>query len=265
MIRSFESRWFLDTQSNAAETLRRWFDADNVAAERDRTDDYLAAGRIDVGFKVRDRLGAAKFETKVLQGSLGITRFTRQIAGALEVWQKLSLEGVQGLAAETDWFSTKKVRRLRKFAYELGSVHEVGTKTKVTSGCGIELTDLSWATGSCVTFGIEAFGPDVDLLACVIVTMAKITAALPQLELPAKSSESYPQWVARQTRETIWTHRLVRDTEYYSTSPSQGRAADGTIPAGMRCAVTVYAGIYARVSTEDERSGYVDGTALEVL
>jgi len=62
------------------------------------------------------------------------------------------------------------------------------------------------------------------------------------------------------------THEVVSESEYYSTSPQQGRPADGMIAAGTKVGIINDAEEdYVLVRSPDGVEGYITSDALTVL
>jgi hypothetical protein len=198
ILESLEVRWFLDERDPAYAPIDAWFAA--AEAEGERTDDYLYTGRRDLGFKSRKAKGAAvKVETKYLLGSLGAVELAPKVSGCLERWKKLSLSLDDAkLQQQGEWLSLKKERRLRKYAFENGQAREVKISERPAAGCGVELTILSFERGGraqkTATLGLEAFGPEVELLPAFFSVSRGVFGEL-GVELPAVRSDSYPGWM----------------------------------------------------------------------
>jgi hypothetical protein len=61
------------------------------------------------------------------------------------------------------------------------------------------------------------------------------------------------------------THEIIRDAEYYATSPAQARPPDGTFPAGTKVSLESQNGSYSRVTSADGISAYVASDAIKPL
>ena len=61
------------------------------------------------------------------------------------------------------------------------------------------------------------------------------------------------------------THRIVFDTEYYTTGPQQSRAPDGTFKAGVEVSLISEAGSYVIVEDIDGLVGHVSRDAVQPL
>ena len=61
------------------------------------------------------------------------------------------------------------------------------------------------------------------------------------------------------------THEVVTESEYYSTSPQQGRPSDGMFAAGTKVSVIKDAGNYVLARSAEGVEGYVTSEALTLL
>lgn len=61
-----------------------------------------------------------------------------------------------------------------------------------------------------------------------------------------------------------YSHRVIRECEYYTTGPQQGREADGILHVGDRVELTAeHIGSYVRVVIENGVKCYVAENCLE--
>ena len=94
-----------------------------------------------------------------------------------------------------------KSRQLRKFEWVAGAPRAVDVNTRPAAGCGLELTSLDYEVNKdrarSLTIGLEAFGPETELLRILLAVSEETFASAPELELAAEHSESYPRWLAR--------------------------------------------------------------------
>lgn len=201
LLDSLEIRWFLASDHPSLTVAQKWFAS--AALDGNRTDDYLLTGRNDLGFKARVvENQPTKLETKYLVGSLGVTQVAPGTVGRLERWRKLSLPlSDPRLKKDGDWRTVKKNRRVRKFAFDGGGALEVPVESHPVAGCGIELTELRVDGNDNVsaptwTIGLEAFGPELNLLEIFWATCRATLGDALKLELGGELSMSYPQWLA---------------------------------------------------------------------
>jgi len=207
ILDSLEVRWFLAEDHPTAVAARDWFAS--IASEGRRVDHYLLTERDDLGFKARVvENQPAKVETKYLLGSLGGVHLARGVVGDLERWRKLSLALEDaGLQRHGSWLAIEKDRRLRKFAFDNGSVSEVPVSSRPDAGCGIELTQLRFRPGDgaaaavACTLGLEAFGPEATLLDGLQATCRIVFGAGSKLVLDGECSMSYPQWLRTRSKK----------------------------------------------------------------
>ena len=61
------------------------------------------------------------------------------------------------------------------------------------------------------------------------------------------------------------THRIVFDTEYYTTGPQQSRAPDGTFRAGTEVTLISEAGSYVIVENNEGLVAHVSSDAVQPL
>lgn len=189
MERTAELRWFF--RDHPPEPVRAWFEG---AADppQTRSDDYLRLEGTDaLGVKVRG--GTTRFELKLRTSPGRAVDLPGAVAGQLEEWQRWSLPRPGpsrflprlGLPPKDRWVTVDKRRRLTTVTY------------RGDAGCRVELTALRARGQEWTTVGLEAFGPDTDLVPA-------LTAAAEQffrtLDLPAglgaALSCGYPGWLA---------------------------------------------------------------------
>jgi hypothetical protein len=212
ILSSIEVRWFVEATSTEAAAARAWFDG--VEAQGRREDRYLLTGRSDIGFKARVEDGRpAKVETKYMTGSLGPALLHERFVGHIERWRKLSLDAndpelqqATPPRAGHEWVRIEKKRKLRKLAYEGGVVRAVDVMDNPRAGCGVEVTelvvDISGDVKRAVSVGLEAFGPENELLTVLLRVCPTAFELAAGLRLGFAQSASYPSWLAELTRGT---------------------------------------------------------------
>ena len=77
--------------------------------------------------------------------------------------------------------------------------------------------------------------------------------------------ETSPKTKPDQTSKPQFSHVIAAETEYYESSPAQGRPADGKLKAGTKVIVIEKAGSYVRVKSADGIIGYVAAGSLKHL
>jgi hypothetical protein len=70
---------------------------------------------------------------------------------------------------------------------------------------------------------------------------------------------------SEQVVKTKATHVITSTTAYYTTSPAQGRPADGRLETGTEVYLVRNAGSYTLVKTSTGISGYVSSAALKPI
>jgi hypothetical protein len=194
---SVEVRWFIDDDDLARAATAIFAGAPPEGRREDR---YLVTGRNDIGVKARVEVGKpAKLETKYLLESLGATRLHDRFTGVVERWRKLSLEMADPTLEKNGmWVRVKKSRQLRRFEWTGDGVRPA-LAGRFAAGCLVELTalevDIEKRHERSLTLGFEAFGPE-NLLVEILSRTATAALDTAPFALDAKSSASYPSWLA---------------------------------------------------------------------
>ena len=83
--------------------------------------------------------------------------------------------------------------------------------------------------------------------------------------VPENIEENPKLSISQPARTAQPTHRIVFDTEYYTTGPQQSRAPDGTFKAGVEVTLISEAGSYVIVEDLDGLVGHVSRDAVQPL
>jgi hypothetical protein len=183
-----ELRWFF--RGAAPAPVVAWFEA-RTDPPRARSDAYLALPGTDaLGVKVRG--GTTRFEVKLRPRPPSPLALPGAVSGQLEEWQRWSFTRPAisrffprlGLPKER-WLEVDKRRRLTTIPY------------RGEAGCRVELTALRMQAQEWSTVGLEAFGPEPDLVPAVTAAAEQFFG---ELDLPgglgAELSCGYPGWLA---------------------------------------------------------------------
>ncbi|QDV23166.1 DUF1559 family PulG-like putative transporter [Aureliella helgolandensis] len=81
---------------------------------------------------------------------------------------------------------------------------------------------------------------------------------LKQIELALKNYHE-----THESPDSELSHVIAAETEYYTTSPQQGRPPDGKFPAGTKVSIVEEAGSYVLVKSEDGVEAYVGAGAVK--
>jgi hypothetical protein len=195
-VRSLEVRWILGGQlAGAVEDWFGRFPAEAVALE----DVYLLDPYLP-GLSVKVR-GGRELGVKVYGGSPGLLEVAGRARGRLESWRKWSfLHGPAspGSGDSAGWRLVSKRRRISFFAQATGmGIPQLGEQP----GCAVELTAVALGGEPWWTLCFEATGPADALRRELDAAAALVFAdALPGgVELGIDDSQSYAQWLCRQT------------------------------------------------------------------
>jgi hypothetical protein len=185
--RTAELRWFFRRSPPAPVTA--WFKA--AQPPRSRTDTYLVVPGTDaVGIKTRG--GTTRLELKLRPAPPSPLALADSVSGQVEQWQRWScprpaitrLLPRLGLPRDR-WVKVGKTRRMVTIPY------------RGEAGCRVELTALEVEGGSWSTVGLEAFGPEPDLVPAL---QAAAEQFFGPMDLPgglgADRSGGYPAWLA---------------------------------------------------------------------
>lgn len=199
ILESLEVRWFFPEGDAVIPRIDAWFAG--CDPEGTRVDHYLVTGRRDLGVKARAAAGQPpRVETKYLLGAIPTVELVAGAQGTVERWRKLSVVmDDPSLMREGTWIEVDKLRRLRRFSYDAGSVTPIAAPVRPTAGCGVEWTRVQWvAEGTPMTIwtlGFEAFGPPGSSIDVLLATARLTLAEQSPLALPAARSLSYPAWI----------------------------------------------------------------------
>ncbi len=82
---------------------------------------------------------------------------------------------------------------------------------------------------------------------------------------PPPEGQSEPDVISKE--ETLMTHTIKTDTEYYKTGPrpQQGSPPEGTLTAGTNVRLVESAGAYSLIETTDGEHAYVSSEALSEI
>ena len=211
MLYSAEIRWFFEGAIEPA--VDTWFRSDPVVdlETEDRVDRYLVIpGCESVGIKIRDfdDPKGGKFEVKAALGAAEVLALTTQVHGRADTWAKWTFptEGFEpwvvaittGENAEPTWVTAHKLRWLRKFSLDTGSVTEVDpdVKPRPHSGCSAELVTLDVGDAVWWTFGFESFGSRFEVRANLrqVAHHWFDQRGVAVARLPVAQSVAYPTW-----------------------------------------------------------------------
>jgi hypothetical protein len=187
MERTAELRWFFRQQP--PEPVVAWFET-ATGPPQSRSDSYLVLPGADaLGVKVRG--GTTRFELKLRPAPASPLALPGAISGQLEEWQRWSFarSGISrllprlGLPKER-WVKVHKERRLTTIPY------------RGDAGCRVELTQLGAQGEKWTTVGLEAFGPEPDLVPALKAATERFFGSLDLPDgLGAELSCGYPGWL----------------------------------------------------------------------
>jgi hypothetical protein len=194
-VRSLEVRWILRGQLPAA--VEDWFGrfpAEAMALQ----DAYLLDPHLP-GLSVKVRGGRA-LGVKVYGGSPGLLEVAGRARGRLQSWQKWSFPHGPASPSSGDsagWRLVSKRRRISFFAQATG----MGSPQLGEPGCTVELTAVDLGGEPWWTLCFEATGPADALRRELDAAVAVVFADAPPdgVELGIDDSQSYAQWLRRQT------------------------------------------------------------------
>jgi hypothetical protein len=203
MVHSAEIRWFLP--GPLPEPVRHWFTAgQRFAPAPKRWDDYLLFPGCDtVGTKLRE----GTLEVKAMTAASRPLSVTPAINGRTDQWVKWSFasQGLGALDAELHasgpWVRVGKVRYVRTFGADAGTLVEVKTQERPVRGCHVELTGIDVPTepSAWYSLGFEAFGPPATTAQTLDETLRyffHIHGGVPGVRLHGRTSMNYPAWLA---------------------------------------------------------------------
>ena len=98
-----------------------------------------------------------------------------------------------------------------------------------------------------------------------ISELSKILVKSFEGKVPENIEENPKLSISQPARTAQPTHRIVFDTEYYTTGPQQSRAPDGTFKAGVEVTLISEAGSYVIVEDIDGLVGHVSRDAVQPL
>ena len=198
MYRTTEVRWF--HPGVLPPSIERWFERgeEGVELEPPRVDHYLRLRGSDaLNIKLRE----GRLEIKRRTGERTETRFSEDVVGAVEHWQKWGFDLAEtdtqamGGASSSTWIAVRKERSIRTYGIDDRPVPAPTEPVDVTVACEWELTRVDVGGQIWWTTALEAFG-DQTRQRVALLSVAKLVFGLqdrPPLRI--EDSRGYPGWL----------------------------------------------------------------------
>jgi hypothetical protein len=204
MLKTAEMRWFYT--GKVPENVQHWFEkelpGDNLRSRDTREDVYLWIPQCEfLGVKHRE----SRLEIKWRQQALGKWPLSDRIVGNAEIWIKWLCVDPESdtmlptnVMTQPSWIGVQKQRQQRIYTYPPEQqVQPAPADEWLSSGGGVELTQLRVANQDWWTLGIEVFGEGRDLLDVLQAIATIVTASYPGETMTAQHSFGYPAWLAK--------------------------------------------------------------------